>query len=167
MKNWFGQRLIYFANFTVLKRILYISLFLFFMVQGRSVAQSKIVQQDGGSTAKLIKFYPNPTSTLISFEFTRIADNSYGLQIYNFMGKKVYDVKKVPSRITINLEDFSRGIYIFQLRDKYGTIIQSGKFQVVKWKCTIFLLFNVNLTVFLSLASCLNPLFAFVHLHTF
>jgi hypothetical protein len=105
---------------------------LLFAVQARSVAQTKIVQQDGLSAAKLIKFYPNPTSTLISFEFTRIADNSFALQIYNFMGKKVYDVKKVPSRITINLEDFYRGIYIFQLRDKYGTIVQSGKFQVVK-----------------------------------
>ncbi len=49
------------------------------------------------------------------------------------MGKKVYDIKKAPSRITINLEDFYRGIYIFQVRDKNGTIIQSGKFnQVMK-----------------------------------
>ena len=48
------------------------------------------------------------------------------------MGKKMYDVKKTPNRITINLEDFFRGIYIFQVRNNNGTIIQSGKFQVVK-----------------------------------
>ncbi len=48
------------------------------------------------------------------------------------MGKKVYDIKKMPSRITINLDDFYRGIYVFQVRDKNGTITQSEKFQVVK-----------------------------------
>lgn len=48
------------------------------------------------------------------------------------MGKKVYQVKNTPSRIAINLDDFFRGVYIFQLRDKNGVIVQSGKFQVVK-----------------------------------
>jgi hypothetical protein len=48
------------------------------------------------------------------------------------MGKKVYEIKKTPVRITINLEDFYRGVYIFQLRDSNGNIVQSGKFQVVK-----------------------------------
>ena len=48
------------------------------------------------------------------------------------MGKKVYDLKNSPARFTINLNDFFRGIYIFQLRDKSGSIIESGKFQVNK-----------------------------------
>ena len=48
------------------------------------------------------------------------------------MGKKVYEVKRTPTRISINLDDFFRGVYIFQLRDKNGVIVQSGKFQVVK-----------------------------------
>jgi len=48
------------------------------------------------------------------------------------MGKKVYELKNMPSRININLEDFYRGIYIYQLRNKNGNIIESGKFQVVK-----------------------------------
>ena len=28
--------------------------------------------------------------------------------------------------------DFYRGIYVFQLRDKDGKLIESGKFQIVK-----------------------------------
>jgi len=48
------------------------------------------------------------------------------------MGKKVFDIKKLPSRVIINLDEFFRGVYIFQLRDKMGTVVQSGKFQVVK-----------------------------------
>jgi len=97
-----------------------------------SFAQNKTALADVASSAKQIKFYPNPASSVITFEFNGAIDNSHSLQLYNFMGKKVYEIKKVSGRISINLEDFFRGIYIFQLRDQTGTIVQSGKFQVVK-----------------------------------
>ena len=48
------------------------------------------------------------------------------------MGKKVNEITKMPPRINMSLDDFYRGIYIYQLRDKDGIIIDSGKFQVVK-----------------------------------
>jgi hypothetical protein len=48
------------------------------------------------------------------------------------MGKKVYEIKNTPSRFTLNLEDFYRGIYVYQLRDKNGVTLESGKFQVSK-----------------------------------
>jgi hypothetical protein len=48
------------------------------------------------------------------------------------MGKKVYEIKNTPVRFSVDLEEFFRGIYIFQLRNKNGQIIESGKFQVVK-----------------------------------
>jgi hypothetical protein len=32
----------------------------------------------------------------------------------------------------INLSDFPRGVYVYQLRDKTGRIVESGKFQVSK-----------------------------------
>jgi hypothetical protein len=48
------------------------------------------------------------------------------------MGRKVLDIKNTPSRIRVSLQDFYRGMYIYQLRDKSGQIIESGKFQVVK-----------------------------------
>ncbi len=52
--------------------------------------------------------------------------------IFNFIGKKVEDLKVTDQKITVSLTDFYRGVYIFQLRDKQGNIIESGKFQVVK-----------------------------------
>ncbi len=42
------------------------------------------------------------------------------------------DIKVTDQKITISLTDYYRGLYIFQLRDKQGNIIESGKFQVVK-----------------------------------
>lgn len=82
--------------------------------------------------AKLVNFYPNPATSNIVFEFTKAYDKSYSLAVFNFMGKKVFEVQRTPQRISILLDEFFRGIYIFQLRDKNGVIVQSGKFQVVK-----------------------------------
>lgn len=81
---------------------------------------------------KQVRFYPNPANAVINFELQNNSDNKASLLIFNFMGKKVYEQKNIPARLTINLEDFYRGIYIYQLRDKNGLIIDSGKFQVAK-----------------------------------
>ncbi len=48
------------------------------------------------------------------------------------MGKKIVEYTKMQPRISMSLEEFYRGIYVYQLRDKAGKIIESGKFQVVK-----------------------------------
>ena len=114
-----------------MKKYFYILIFLI-GINFTSTAQNKIATPDVTS-AKQIKFYPNPASSVITFEFNKTGnDASQSLQVYNFMGKKVYDIKNAPSRVSINLEEFYRGIYIFQVRDKNGTISQTGKFQVVK-----------------------------------
>ena len=42
------------------------------------------------------------------------------------------DLKPAEEKITVPLTDFYRGVYIFQLRDAKGNIVESGKFQVVK-----------------------------------
>jgi hypothetical protein len=48
------------------------------------------------------------------------------------MGKKVYELTPASQRISLSLNTFYRGVYIFQLRDKFGKLIDSGRFQVVK-----------------------------------
>ena len=81
---------------------------------------------------KIVKFYPNPATSFITFDFQDNFDKSYNLQIINFVGKKVHEVTKVTPKTVVNLNDFYRGIYIFQLRDKNGKLIDTGKFQVAK-----------------------------------
>ena len=81
---------------------------------------------------KTVKFYPNPASSFINFEFSENYNDSYTLIIFNFIGKKVEDFKVTDQKITVSLTDYYRGLYIFQLRDKQGNIVESGKFQVVK-----------------------------------
>ena len=116
-----------------MKKFIYILTFLIGITFTSFAQQAKLSpDQQGPATAKFIKFYPNPAASVINFDFQRGYDNSFSLLIFNFMGKKVYELKNVPSRFNLNLEDFYRGIYVFQLRDKNGATLESGKFQVVK-----------------------------------
>jgi hypothetical protein len=84
------------------------------------------------ATTKIIKFYPNPATSIINFDFQKGYDKSYNFQIFNFLGKKVFEINNVTPRTVVNLTDFYRGVYIFQLKDKSGKMIDSGKFQVSK-----------------------------------
>ena len=120
----------YLPIFTMLKKIVYI-LILFIGLTFTSFAQTKNPGQ-GDPIAKLIKPYPIPATTSINFDFQYGYDKSFSLQIYNFMGKKIIEVSKMLPRINMPLDEFYRGIYVYQLRDKEGKIIESGKFQVVK-----------------------------------
>ena len=82
--------------------------------------------------AKMIRFYPNPATSVINFDYLKGYDKSYSLHIFNFMGKRVFEQKNTASRMSIPLDNFFRGIYVFQLRDKNGAIVESGKFQVTR-----------------------------------
>jgi hypothetical protein len=83
-------------------------------------------------TAPIVKFYPNPATSIITFDFQSGYDKSLNLQIFSFIGKKVQEINNVTPKTVINLSDFYRGMYIFQLKDKNGKVVESGKFQVSK-----------------------------------
>jgi hypothetical protein len=113
-----------------LKKVISISILLFGIIF-TSFAQNKpAVSAD--ASAKIIKFFPNPAISNINFDLQRGFDKSYTLQLFNFMGKKVYEIAPFTQRINLSLNGFYRGVYIFQLRDKYGKIIDSGRFQVIR-----------------------------------
>ena len=78
-----------------------------------------------------MRFYPNPATTYITFDLVKPTERGYTLLIFNFMGgRKMVEMNNLPARTTINLSDYGRGVYIYQLRDKTGRIVESGKFQV-------------------------------------
>jgi hypothetical protein len=83
--------------------------------------------------AKVTRFYPNPATTVINFEFDKTVDRSYSLHICNFLGKKMTQQRVNSNKLTVNLDDeYYRGLYVYQLRDAGNRIVESGKFQVVK-----------------------------------
>lgn len=83
-------------------------------------------------TASILRFYPNPATTFITIDFQRNIDRGHTIKLYNFLGKKVFEATNLTQKRTIDLSDYNRGVYIYQLFDKAGKLIESGKFQVSK-----------------------------------
>ena len=111
-----------------MKRLLLISSIILFTAT-YSQGQSRPLP-DGNNS--IVRFYPNPATTAITFDFLRTLEKGHTIQLYNFLGKKVYEASNLNQRTTINLSDYIRGVYIYQLFDKAGKLVESGKFQVSK-----------------------------------
>ena len=82
---------------------------------------------------KIVKLFPNPATAYVTFDMQKNYRQGLSLSIYSgVMGRKMYETINVPSRVTIDLNDFSRGVYIYHLIDPNGKILETGKFQVSK-----------------------------------
>jgi len=111
-------------------RIFYILLSIILMtsIQAKSQVRGPMPDQDH----KVIKFYPNPAVSYITFEVIKDPNKTLSLQIYSFLGKMVKDVRDVTDKTTIQLSDLTRGLYTFQLKDETGRVTDSGIFQLNK-----------------------------------
>jgi hypothetical protein len=112
----------------ILKKIF--TIFFFTCITACSLAQKSWAQT--GNDVKIVKFYPNPATSFISFDIQRPIEKGYVIQIYNFLGRRVISLAITSNRMTVQLDNLFRGVYIFQLRDKSGNIVESNKFQVSK-----------------------------------
>ena len=115
-----------------MKQITFI-LILIIGINFTSFAQNRLFSDEVGVKTKFIKSYPNPASTVVNFEFQKGYSRSYSIQVLNSIGKKMFEAKNISSSLSINLkeEKFYRGIYIYQLIDKNGVVVESGKILVV------------------------------------
>ncbi|MBS1729355.1 MAG: T9SS type A sorting domain-containing protein [Bacteroidetes bacterium] len=108
-------------------------LFILLIAAGWAFTHSGNALASSDIQVKIVKFYPNPATSYINFEFPANIDRTYSIAIYSFSGKKMEDVPVSSSKISIILsDDFYRGIYIFQLHDKNGKLVEAGKFQVAR-----------------------------------
>lgn len=112
-----------------MRRILPI-LFIILVTAIHSEGQSRDIP--GQDAPKILKFYPNPAVSFINFDFQQDYDKNMSLIVFNFLGKQVHESKNLNVRTTIDLSQYTRGVYIFQLRNQEGKIVESGKFQVAK-----------------------------------
>ena len=112
-----------------MRKVYILGMILFFSLAANS--QSRILAESSTQN-RAIKFYPNPAISYIVFEFQHSYEKNLNLQVINFLGRKVFEQNNISSKTTLNLNDFYRGVYIFQLRDPNGKVVESGKFQVSK-----------------------------------
>jgi len=118
------------VKFVLVKRILlFVSIILLTTANSKGQSHREPPQDE---TQRILKCYPNPATTFIKVEFQRNFDRGYTLQIINFIGRQVYEAKNVNSSTTLDLSGYNRGVYIYQLKDASGKVLESGKFQVSK-----------------------------------
>jgi Secretion system C-terminal sorting domain len=94
--------------------------------------QPEIANSIGDIQTKTIKCYPNPAISFVNFEFPDdyVSKNNI-FQVYSFTGKKMFETNVNTAKTTLTFtNDFYRGIYIYQIQDKTGRILETGKFQV-------------------------------------
>ena len=83
---------------------------------------------------KVVKCYPNPATSFVNFEVgDDVSAKGYALEVYSFAGKKMYETPVSSVKINLTLDqNYYRGIYVYQLKDKAAKIIETGKFQVIR-----------------------------------
>ena len=111
-----------------MKRILPIlTIILFSAIQSNAQASRGPLAELPG---KLVKLYPNPAKSYITFDFDKDQQKGRTITIFSFLGKKMYETQNLSEKTTVALNDFNRGMYIYHLTDAAGKVIDSGKFQV-------------------------------------
>jgi hypothetical protein len=113
-----------------LKKLLLIVSLIVFTFHSQAQTNKDVLRP--GENSPILKFYPNPATAVVNFDFQKSFDKGFSIQVFNFLGRKMFESLNLNQRTTINLSDYTRGVYIYQLRDKTGRIVESGKFQVSK-----------------------------------
>jgi hypothetical protein len=115
------------SKFVSLSRILPI---LGFILLTAIYANGQESRTPGPDAGKVVKIYPNPATSYITFDLQKSYQKGLTIVVYNFLGKKMYENPNVSEKTTLTLTDFNRGIYIYHLTDQSGQVMDSGKFQV-------------------------------------
>ncbi len=114
-----------------MKRILPIISFILLIAIQSQGQSSRTTPATDGQQDRIVKLYPNPATTYITFDMQKNYKAGLTITIFNgILGKKVYESVNAPSKVTVNLDDFNRGVYIYHVADANGKILESGKFQV-------------------------------------
>jgi hypothetical protein len=80
----------------------------------------------------IVRLYPNPATSVVNLDLGNALNKGYSIQVFSFLGRKMYEASNISQRITLPLTDFNRGVYVYQLRDRNGKLVETGKFQVSK-----------------------------------
>jgi hypothetical protein len=116
------------SKFDSLRQILPILLIALFTTFSVNAQDGRTPNPDMGG--KVVKTYPNPATTYITFDLQKPNQKGLTIVVYNFLGKKMYEGQNATEKTTVSLTDFTRGVYIYHLVDQGGKVLDSGKFQV-------------------------------------
>ena len=77
---------------------------------------------------KKVRLYPNPTTGEVYLEFEKPLERVSTIQILDHTGRKIasYPIIKGQSKSTIQMEDYTQGLYFLRLFDSQQ-VLWSGK----------------------------------------
>jgi len=108
------------------------TLLLFFILFSTVLLAPAFAVGNLGTAEPIVRLYPNPATSVVNLDLGKAENRGYSIQIFSFLGRKMYEATNVSQHITLNLTDYNRGVYIYQLRDRSGKLVETGKFQVSK-----------------------------------
>lgn len=82
-----------------------------------------------------IQAFPNPAVERVRFDCTNLPSEEYTLKIFNIIGKVVWKQNYMINgnrSVTLELEDFRKGTYLYSLVDSKGNIIGTKRLVVLK-----------------------------------
>jgi hypothetical protein len=85
-----------------------------------------------GMADPIVRPYPNPATSFVNLDLGKAMNKGYSIQVFSFLGRKMFQENNVSQPIKLSLADYNRGVYIYQLRDRNGKLVETGKFQVSK-----------------------------------
>ena len=110
-----------------MKRILLIVSVVLVTTVAHAQSETRSSLVNSGTQSGILRFYPNPATTAITFDFQKAYDKGYSIQIYNaVLGRKMIEQTNISDKFTIDLSNFTRGVYVYQLRDKTGKLVETG-----------------------------------------
>jgi hypothetical protein len=80
--------------------------------------------------ANSVLAYPNPSSTMVTFKMSA-GENQY-ITITDITGRTLSTLPVYNNQIQLNVSAYSSGIYLYNILDKSGNVLNRGKFSVVK-----------------------------------
>jgi len=95
-------------------------------------SEAQVAKTSPPDNGKTVLLYPNPATTYITFDLGKSFEKGLSIEIFSFLGRKMYESQNITEKTSIDLGEYNRGVYMYHLRDQNGKILQSGKFQVSK-----------------------------------
>lgn len=78
--------------------------------------------------AKSLSVYPNPSSSVVNFDIDY--NKAAKVAIMDITGRMVEEVNFEFNKAQVNVSNYNKGIYLYQVTDVEGHIIKSGKVSV-------------------------------------
>ncbi len=112
-----------------------LSMFAVFIANAKGNLESKEIADSLVSVfpqTPIVKCYPNPASNYINFIFDKPLPLNGKLLVFSFTGRKMAEMVISSDKIQLQLDNYFRGLYMYQVVQKNGDVIDSGKFQVLQ-----------------------------------